>query len=75
LGDVPHFLLAKSVSLAGFFGRKNGRPFDEGESGVVEGSRTLEITRLRASETNLNANVPPQAQPVSIKRCIAIRVH
>jgi hypothetical protein len=36
---------------------------------------TLEITRLRVSETTFNANVPPQAQPVSIERRIAIRVH
>jgi hypothetical protein len=36
---------------------------------------TLEITRLRASEITFNANTPPQAQPVSIKRSIAIRVH
>jgi hypothetical protein len=36
---------------------------------------TLEITRLRASEIAFNANAPPQAQPFSIKRSLAIRVH
>jgi hypothetical protein len=36
---------------------------------------TLEITRLRASKTTFDANAPPQAQSVSIKRSIAIRVH
>jgi len=36
---------------------------------------TLEITRLRAGKITFNANTPPQAHPVSIKRCIAIRVH
>jgi hypothetical protein len=35
---------------------------------------TLEITRLRASKITFDAEVTPQAHPVSIKRCIAIRV-
>jgi len=35
---------------------------------------TLEITRLRASKTTFDTNAPPQAQPVSIKRRLAIRV-
>jgi hypothetical protein len=38
-------------------------------------SSTLEITRLRASKTTRKANAPPQAQPTSKKRRIAIRVH
>jgi len=36
---------------------------------------TLEITRLRASKITFNINASPQAQPVSIKRSLAIRVH
>jgi len=36
---------------------------------------TLEITRLRASKITFNANAPPQAQPTSKKRRLAIRVH
>ena len=36
---------------------------------------TLEITRLRVSKADFDANAPPQAQPISIKRRLAIRVH
>jgi hypothetical protein len=35
----------------------------------------LEIMRLRVSKVTFNAIVPPQAQPISIKRRLAIRVH
>jgi hypothetical protein len=42
---------------------------------AIRSGLTLEITRLRASKTTRNANAPPQAQPVSIKRRLAIRVH
>jgi hypothetical protein len=43
--------------------------------GDLVGWLTLEITRLRASKTTRNDNAPPQAQPTSKKRRIAIRVH
>jgi len=36
---------------------------------------TPEITRLRAGKTTCNGNAPPQAQPTSKKRRLAIRVH
>jgi hypothetical protein len=37
------------------------------------GKLTLELWRLRASETNLKAKVTPQAQSTSIKARVAIR--
>jgi len=36
---------------------------------------TPPITRLRASKATFDAEVTPQAQPISNKRSLAIRVH
>ena len=57
-------------------GIKKARPRNEIELHADVACFVLmpKISRLRVSETNLNAKITPQAQPISIKARVAIRL-